>query len=220
MTTSPISRIAQVSSNHPVNQVNNGYQRTIGIDGASLVSSGNNQSHLSDNRDLINAIEKSLVQIGLGTDSQAFSSTQAAGTTSGDGSTNSAISAINGSLNTQAMQTFIQDLFTPVSDDTSGTTDSIPGIGSYSSTLTTGLQGILQALESGSSGSNTSPTALSHDLATLESDFQNLINAMGGNVNTGAQSTSLQEFLQHLLEHLNGQENSATGIGSFISITA
>ena len=216
MTTSPIEIIAQVLSNQPVHQgsVN---QHTIGRDGTSPVSMGNNYSQHSDNSDLINAIEESLGQIGLKTDLQTSSATQATDTTSGDESENSAISTINGSLNTQAMQTFIQDLFTPALD---GTTNSIPGIGSYSSNLTTGLESILQALESGSNGSNTSPTAQSHDLVTLESDFQNLINAMGGNLNTGAQSTSLREFLQHLLQNLNGQENSATGIGSFINTTA
>ena len=219
MTTSPISIIGQVSSSQPVHQDSED-QHTIGREGSSPESSGNYHSHHSDNRDLINAIEESLGQIGLKTDSQASSATQATDTTSGDESKNSAISTINGSLNTQVLQTFIQHLFSPASDDTSGTTGNIPGIGSYSSTLATGLQSILQAMESGASGSNISPSVQSHDLATLESDFQNLINTMGGDLSTGAQSTSLREFLQHLLHHLNSQENSATGIGSFISTTA
>ena len=129
MTTSPISIIAQMSSDQLVHQdsVN---QHTIGRDGPSPVSIGNYHSQPSDNSDLINAIEESLGQIGLKTDLQASPATQATDTTGGDESKNSAISTINGSLNTQALQTFIQDLFTPALDDTSGTTNSTPGIGS------------------------------------------------------------------------------------------
>jgi hypothetical protein len=162
---------------------------------------------------IMSAVQEALNQMGLSMDVSS-----AAGETENSNSTNGTDTTATSTAQ-KALYKFMHGLFT-VMQDQSNTTSSYMA---YSPPMTTSIQDIIQALQSSSSttGSNTSSSdiasAQTTDLSNLQSDFQSLVTAIGGDSTTGASSASLQTFLQNLEKNLHQQGRSSI---NFVNTTA
>ena len=177
-----------------------------GSDSTSPVSGGHHHHHGGD---MMNAIMESLGKMGVGPDATA-------GTTSTAGASTALTPQ-------QALSAFMQDLFAAAQNQTSGASgvSAATGTGSTgtsSSYLSNAIQSIVQELGNGSStsdASNSTPaltTTQQTNLSNLQSAFQNLVTAMGGNSKT---TGSLQTFLTNLESNI-GQQSS---VNSSVSIS-
>ena len=177
-----------------------------GSDSTSPVSGGHHHHHGGD---MMNAIMESLGQMGVGPDATA--------------STTSTAGASTALTPQQALSAFMQDLFAAAQNQTSGASgvSAATGTGSTgtsSSYLSNAIQSIVQELGNGSStsdASNSTPaltTTQQTNLSNLQSAFQNLVTAMGGNSKT---TGSLQTFLTNLESNI-GQQSS---VNSSVSIS-
>jgi hypothetical protein len=162
---------------------------------------------------IMSAVQEALNQMGLSMDVSS-----AAGGTENSNSTNGTDTTATSTAR-KALYTFMHGLFTAMHDQ-SNTTSSYMA---YSPPMTASIQDIIQALRSSNrtTGSNTSSgdiaSAQTTDLSNLQSDFQSLVSAIGGDSTAGASSTSLQTFLQNLEKNLHQQGRSSI---NFVNITA
>jgi hypothetical protein len=146
---------------------------------------------------IMSAVQEALNQMGLRMDS-SFTTIETSSSTNGTNSTTPSTAQ-------KALYRFMHDLFTAMQDQSS-TTNSYTA---YSPPMTTSIQDIIQVLQSSSrtTSNNTatsdSASTQSTDLSNLQSDFQSLVTAIGGDSTTGASSTSLQTFLKNLEKNLN-----------------
>jgi hypothetical protein len=161
---------------------------------------------------IMSAVQEALNQMGLSMDA----SSAAGGTENSNGTGTDTTAAPTAR---KALYTFMHGLFTLMHDQ-SNTTSSYMA---YSPPMTTSIQDIIQALRSSSrtTGSNTSSSGIASaqttDLSNLQSDFQSLVTAIGGDSTPGASSTSLQTFLQNLEKNLHQQGRSSI---NFVNTTA
>lgn len=87
--------------------------------------------------------------------------------------------------------------------------------------LTTGLQGLIQQLGSGTTATNGPLSALQTDFQTLLNDAQSQTNGTStGSSSTDSQSATLQSFLQTLLNNRNGHSSSSAAVGGVVSTVA
>ncbi len=156
---------------------------------------------------VMSAIQGALKQMGLSMDPSFASAGEQSPGNSGGADTGTAFTAH------KALYKFLHDLFTLMQDQSNATSSKT----AYSPPMTTSIQDIIQALQSRSTtGSDTAPV-LDADLNNLQSDFQNLITAIGGDSTMGSSPASLRKFLQDLESNLNQQSSSDI---NFVNTTA
>ena len=148
---------------------------------------------------IMSAVQEALNQMGLRMDS-SFTTSETENSSSANGTNSTTPSTAQ-----NALYRLMHDLFTAMQDQSS-TTNSYTA---YSTPMTTSIQDIIQVLQSSSptTSNNTatsdSASTQTTDLSNLQSDFQSLVTAIGGDSTTGASSTSLQTFLKNLEKNLN-----------------
>jgi hypothetical protein len=166
------------------------------------------------NGGILGAVQEALRQIGLSADALSTTSDSRTNSSSSTGSTDTADTTGNVSTARKALYTFIHDLFTTMLDQSNGTS----GSATYSYPMTTSLKDIIQVVgNKGNPSGNNTASAQTTDLSNLQSDFHNLVAAIGGDATIGSSSASLQEFLQNLERNLNQQGGSSI---NFVNTTA
>lgn len=178
-----------------------------------------------DGEEFMQAVQQAFSQMGINlpTPSSAVSSGQQNQASGGSVSGSQAIA--------QDMHQLMHDLFAALRQgqssagaaadrdhDRSPSSAVNAGYANFSS----GLQGLVQQLASGSTSTNGPLSALQTDFATLLTEVQK---QSGGNSNaagsaTTSQSPTLQSFLQNLLNNLAGQSPVAAAVGSVVSAVA
>ena len=161
---------------------------------------------------IMSAAQEALSQMGLTLDISSPASGTAG--SSSTGGTDAAATPVA----QKALYKFMHDLFTTMQDQASGTSSSR----AYSPPMTISIQDVIQALADSNATGDTAPDSAASstqiaDLSHLQSDFQSLVTAMGGDSDTGASATGLQTFLQNLERNLNQQGSSSL---NFINTTA
>lgn len=164
-------------------------------------------------------VMQSLQNLGLN-----FSGADANGTpsvSSADGV--QSVSSTSSSSNVgQALHTFLHDLHqalhqssstqqasaTDIGGNNSGSSTS--GVQNGYSNFSTKLQGLIGSLNntSGTNGSNNA----------LQTDFSNLVNALGGSSSTS--TPTLQDFLKQMTSNAGSNSSPQSGVGSILSIKA
>jgi hypothetical protein len=161
---------------------------------------------------IMSAAQEALSQMGLTID--ISSPTSGTVSSSSTGNTDPAAAP----LAQKALYKFMHDLFSTMQDQASGTSSSR----AYSPPMTISIQDVIQALADSNATGNTALDSAAAstqiaDLSHLQSDFQNLVTAMGGDSATGSSAAGLQTFLQNLERNLNQQGSSSL---NFINTTA
>ena len=173
---------------HQLSQTGNKNQLRTVADGDN--DRGIEKSQQGVSGTLGNTIQQTLSQLGLGQTS-------------------------NNSNDPQALQSFIQNLFSAIQaqqatnttsqakdsdgdNDGSGTASSTEGDGGRGGQLQAGIQSLIQQL---ATSTNTSGTNSS--LSSLEQSFQNLVSSEAGGT-TATTSSTLSSFLQSLSQNLQG----------------
>jgi len=124
----------------------------------------------------------------------------------------------------QALHTFLHDLHQALNQsstqqqasatDTDGDNDnsssSVSGVQNGYSNFATKLQGLIGSINNtdGTTGSNN----------TLQTDFSNLVNALGGSSSTS--TPTLQDFLKQMTSNASNNSSPQSGVGSILSIKA
>ena len=169
---------------------------------------------------------------------QSGGAQQPSSTIDSDGDNDNARSPFNGQNGYSNFATRLQDLMgslnnssgTPATHSTDATlqTDfsnlvSATGVSSSSSSTPT-LQNFLSTLESnvaGTTGVSGATGAASTDAGKLQTDFANLLNALGGGSSSSSSSTpTLQDFLNKMISNASNPSAGQSGVGSILSVQA
>jgi hypothetical protein len=166
---------------------------------------------------------------------QSGGAQQPSSTIDRDGDNDNARSPSNGQNGYSNFATRLQDLMgslnntsgTPATHSTDATlqTDfsnlvSATG-GSSSSSSTPTLQNFLSTLESNVAGTTGVSGTTGAHAGKLQTDFANLLNALGGGSSSSSSSTpTLQDFLNKMISNASNPSPGQSGVGSILSVQA
>jgi hypothetical protein len=189
-------------------------------DGSRVSGTGGGHHHHGGGAFMQNVMQ-SLQSLGLNFPAPNANSTSPVdGTSSNSDTVQSTLSSSNIG---QALHTFLHDLHqalnqgglqqqssaTDSDGDNDNSSSSSSGVQNGYSNFSTKLQSLISSLSNNSDNNS-----------TLQTDFTNLVNALGGSSSTSSASPNLQDFLNKMVSNAGNNSSPQNGLGSILTTKA